>query len=119
MGERSHARQARRRGVSGCFSIDAAARAVVCTRRLSEHRHARGCGRHVAALASIVAAALAAPAAAHALLVKDNLYGVKAMSGSEAWAVGNFGSIYHTTDAGKSWEARESGTKVPLFAIDF
>jgi photosystem II stability/assembly factor-like uncharacterized protein len=41
------------------------------------------------------------------------------MSASEAWAVGNFGSIYHTADAGKTWEARESGTKVPLFAVDF
>src|SRR5207249_5012400 len=54
-----------------------------------------------------------------AVVVKDNLYGVKAMSASEAWAVGNFGSIYHTTDAGKTWEARASGTKVPLFAVDF
>src|SRR2546422_67693 len=41
------------------------------------------------------------------------------MSTSEVWAVGNFGSIYHTADAGKTWEARESGTKVPLFAVDF
>src|SRR5438046_3428774 len=41
------------------------------------------------------------------------------MSASEAWAVGNFGSIYHTADAGKTWEARDSGTKVPLFAVDF
>src|SRR5206468_704600 len=56
---------------------------------------------------------------AGALAVKDNLYGVKAMSASEAWAVGNFGSIYHTSDAGKTWEARDSGTKVPLFGIDF
>jgi len=78
-----------------------------------------GRGRHVAALASIVAGVLALPAGARAVVVKDNLYGVKAMSASEAWAVGNFGSIYHTTDAGKTWEARASGTKVPLFAVDF
>ena len=56
---------------------------------------------------------------AHAVVVKDNLYGVKAISATEAWAVGNFGSIYHTADAGQVWEARESGTKVPLFAVDF
>src|SRR5439155_206288 len=72
-----------------------------------------------AALASIVAGVLALPAGARAVVVKDNLYGVKAMSASEAWAVGNFGSIYHTTGAGKTWEARASGTKVPLFAVDF
>src|SRR5437763_15675390 len=78
-----------------------------------------GRGRHVAVLASIVAGVVALPASARALVVKDNLYGVKAMSASEAWAVGNFGSIYHTADAGKTWETRESGTKVPLFGIDF
>jgi photosystem II stability/assembly factor-like uncharacterized protein len=60
----------------------------------------------------------AAPAAG-AVVVKDSLYGVKALSASEAWAVGNFGSIYHTTDAGQTWDASESGTKVPLFAVDF
>jgi photosystem II stability/assembly factor-like uncharacterized protein len=57
--------------------------------------------------------------AARAVLVKDNLYGVKALSATEAWTVGNFGSVYHTTDAGKTWESIESGTKVPLFAVDF
>ena len=62
---------------------------------------------------------VALPGSARALVVKDNLFGVKAMSASEVWAVGNFGSIYHTADAGKTWEARESGTKVPLFAVDF
>ena len=92
---------------------------MVCSHRLLEDRHAGGRRRQVAALASIVVAVLALPAGAGALVVKDNLYGVKAMSASEAWAVGNFGSIYHTADAGKTWEARDSGTKVPLFGIDF
>src|SRR6266446_3870049 len=92
---------------------------MVCSHRLLEDRHAGGRRRQVAALASIVVAVLALPAGARALVVKDNLYGVKAMSASEAWAVGNFGSIYHTVDAGKTWETRASGTKVPLFAVDF
>src|SRR5947207_15780724 len=78
-----------------------------------------GRGRHVAALASIVAGVLALPAGARAVVVKDNLYGVKAMSASEAWAVGNFGSIYHTADAGKTWETRASGANVPLLAVDY
>lgn len=67
----------------------------------------------------LIVAAMLVPATAGAIVVKDNLYGVKALSPTEAWAVGNFGSIYHTTDAGKTWEPRESGTKVPLFGVDF
>src|SRR5437867_11514656 len=66
----------------------------------------------------LVAATLALPAVAGAL-VKDNLYGVKAMSPTEAWVVGNFGAIYHTTDAGKTWQQRDGGTRVPLFDVDF
>ncbi|HLK13113.1 MAG TPA: YCF48-related protein [Candidatus Binatia bacterium] len=62
---------------------------------------------------------LLAPAIARAALVRDNLYGVKALSASEAWAVGTFGSIYHTTNAGQTWETRESGTRNPLFSVDF
>src|SRR5262249_61327102 len=38
---------------------------------------------------------------------------------SEAWAVGNYGSIYHTANGGKTWESHESGTKTPLFSVDF
>jgi photosystem II stability/assembly factor-like uncharacterized protein len=91
----------------------------VCTRRLSEDRHALGRRWHVAAPGLLVIGLLATAAGANAIVVKDNLFGVKAMSASEAWAVGTFGSIYHTADAGKSWQARESGTKVPLFAVDF
>jgi photosystem II stability/assembly factor-like uncharacterized protein len=68
---------------------------------------------------ALLSTLLALSGTAHALVVKDNLYGVKAMSTSEAWAVGNFGSIYHTTDAGRTWTASDSGTKFPLFAVDF
>jgi photosystem II stability/assembly factor-like uncharacterized protein len=59
------------------------------------------------------------PAVVMAAEVKDNLYGVRTVSKSEAWAVGNFGSVYHTTDAGKSWKLVDSGTRLPLFSIDF
>jgi photosystem II stability/assembly factor-like uncharacterized protein len=62
---------------------------------------------------------LLAPAIARAGLVRDNLYGVKALSASEAWAVGTFGSIYHTANGGKTWETRESGTRNALFSVDF
>jgi photosystem II stability/assembly factor-like uncharacterized protein len=67
----------------------------------------------------VVWLAFVSAATAHAALLRDHLYGVKALSQSEAWAVGNYGAIYHTTTGGKSWEARESGTKNPLFSIDF
>jgi photosystem II stability/assembly factor-like uncharacterized protein len=51
--------------------------------------------------------------------VRDNLYDVKSLGPTEAWAVGNFGAIVHTTDGGKSWEPSDSGTKSPLFGVDF
>ena len=51
-------------------------------------------------------------------VLRDNLYDVKAVDGHEAWAVGNFGAIYHTADAGKTWQPRDSGTKAPL-GVDF
>jgi photosystem II stability/assembly factor-like uncharacterized protein len=62
---------------------------------------------------------LALAAIAHAAVLRDHLYGVKALSATEGWAVGNFGSIYHTKDAGKTWDPRESGTRNPLFSVDF
>ena len=67
----------------------------------------------------LLSAALAAPAQAATALMKDNLYGVKALGPTEAWAVGNFGAIYHTADAGKTWDSRDGGTRDPLFGIDF
>src|SRR5262245_49225092 len=75
-------------------------------------------GRRAVALAT-AAALLAFPAVGGAVVVKDNLYAVKAISDTEALAVGNFGSIYYTGDGGKTWEARESGSKNPLFGVDF
>jgi len=78
----------------------------------------RSTARH--GLAPLVAVLLAlCPARGGAVVVKDNLYGVKAVGAEEAWTVGNFGSIYHTADGGRTWEARDSGTRVPLFGVDF
>src|SRR4029434_7284399 len=66
-----------------------------------------------------VSLALAFAPGARAAELRDNLYGVRALSATDAWAVGNFGAIQHTTDAGKTWRKVDSGTKQPLFAIDF
>src|SRR5262245_6395289 len=63
--------------------------------------------------------ALACVASSFAAELRDHLYGVRAMSPTEAWAVGNFGTIQHTTDGGKTWKEAESGTRQPLFGIDF
>lgn len=73
--------------------------------------------RRIAALATLVLACL--PVTGRTAAIKDNLYGVKTLTATEAWVVGNFGSVFHTTDGGKSWQAQDSGTKNPLFAIDF
>lgn len=76
-------------------------------------------GRAAFARVAAIALVVASPRPSPAVVVRDNLYAVKSMGANEAWAVGNFGSIYHTADGGKSWEARESGTKNPLFGVDF
>jgi len=67
----------------------------------------------------LLAILLAAPVAASGAPVRDHLYGVRALGEGEAWAVGTFGAIYRTVDGGRSWVAVESGTKQPLFSIDF
>lgn len=71
------------------------------------------------ARAMVIALLVWTPAVVIAAEVKDNLYGVRTVSASEAWAVGNFGSVYHTTDAGKAWRLIDSGTRLPLFSVDF
>jgi len=75
--------------------------------------------RHASAATIALALALACSASGHAAILRDNLYGVRALSPTEAWAVGNFGAISHTTDAGKTWQAGDSGTQEPLFGVDF
>ena len=76
------------------------------------------CTRAARAAGLALACAMSARPASSAVL-RDNLYDVKAVDGREAWAVGNFGAIYHTADAGKTWQPRDSGTKTPLFGVDF
>src|SRR5437763_9278371 len=76
------------------------------------------CTRAARAAGLALACAMSARPASGAVL-RDNLYDVKAVDGREAWAVGNFGAIYHTADAGKTWQPRDSGTKAPLFGVDF
>src|SRR5438034_982738 len=76
------------------------------------------CTRAARAAGLALACAMSARPASSAVL-RDNLYDVKAVDGREAWAVGNFGAIYHTADAGTTWQPRDSGTKTPLFGVGF
>jgi photosystem II stability/assembly factor-like uncharacterized protein len=62
---------------------------------------------------------LVVPALGRAAELRDHLYGVRTLSATEAWAVGNFGAMLHTTDGGRSWKSVEGGTRQPLFSIDF
>ncbi len=71
------------------------------------------------ALWAVLSLVLTCAPVARGAVLRDNLYGVKSLSPTDAWAVGNFGAIYHTTNGGQSWEVRDSGTKSPLFSVDF
>ena len=70
-------------------------------------------------LAAALVSSLILATSGFAAELRDHLYGVHAMSPTEAWAVGNFGTIAHTADAGKTWTPAESGTRMPLYSIDF
>src|SRR5262249_33480955 len=75
--------------------------------------------RHASAATIALALALACGATGHAALLRDNLYRVRATSPEEAGAAGKSGAISRTTDAGKTWQAGDSGTQEPLFGVDF
>lgn len=49
----------------------------------------------------------------------DNLYDTDFASATEGWAVGGFGSIYHTSDGGRIWQAQQSKTLEQLFGVAF
>ena len=66
-----------------------------------------------------LALSLTCALSAHGAVLRDHLYGVKALSKSDACAVGAYGAIYLTRNGGKTWESRDSGTRVALFSVDF
>ena len=69
--------------------------------------------------ATLVSSLLVSATGGFAAELRDHLYGVRALSPTEAWAVGNFGAILHTTDGGKTWPQVSSGTRLPLYSVDF
>jgi len=50
---------------------------------------------------------------------KDNLYGTKFVDQQQGWAVGAFGSIYHTTDGGVTWQPQVAATTQQIYDVDF
>jgi len=63
-------------------------------------------------------ALLAPESTSAATRLKDNVYGVATVGPDAAVVVGTFGSILATSDAGKTWERRDSGTTEPIFSVD-
>src|SRR5512134_2717204 len=68
---------------------------------------------------SLVLANSTSTAAAAAVTPLDHLYDVCVLNGANAWAVGAFGTIFHSADGGATWEAQSSGTTEHLFSVDF
>ncbi|MGD9762755.1 MAG: WD40/YVTN/BNR-like repeat-containing protein [Candidatus Binatia bacterium] len=64
-------------------------------------------------------AATAAAAAPGGGPVGDALYGTKLVGSDRGWAVGAFGTILRTDDAGRTWAASPAHTTQHLYDVDF
>jgi photosystem II stability/assembly factor-like uncharacterized protein len=83
-------------------------------------RATRRITRAAALLAWWVGVVSVATAAAHdGARLTDNLYATKFIDGSSGWAVGAFGTIFHTSDGGRVWRPQVSHTVEHLFGVDF
>ncbi|MGD0946988.1 MAG: glycosyl hydrolase, partial [Candidatus Binatia bacterium] len=49
----------------------------------------------------------------------DTLFGVAAVDGSTAWAVGDLGLILATTDGGTNWNEQSSNVSDPIYGVTF
>jgi len=74
----------------------------------------------LAAFGSVaLCAALARAATPQNVTPKDNLYGTKFVDAQQGWAVGAFGTIFHTTDGGVTWQPQVSKTTQQIYDVDF
>jgi photosystem II stability/assembly factor-like uncharacterized protein len=83
-------------------------------------RHALG----VAIAAFVAAVAASAPALGQGGVkvrsqIVEDLYDARFIDAREGWVVGQFGSIYHTTDGGRSWTAQATPTTQHLYGVAF
>jgi photosystem II stability/assembly factor-like uncharacterized protein len=53
------------------------------------------------------------------ITISDKFYDVKALSPEKAIVVGYSGKILMTTDGGKTWQAKQSGTELALYNVKF
>jgi photosystem II stability/assembly factor-like uncharacterized protein len=60
-----------------------------------------------------------APLSTRLISIRDKFYDVKALSPEKAMVVGYGGKVLVTTDAGKTWQLRESGTDLALYNVEF
>lgn len=51
--------------------------------------------------------------------IRDHLYATFLLDTEKAWAVGSFGSIYHSADGGRQWQKQYSGYIDPLYGVSF
>ena len=72
-------------------------------------------------LLALFIACLLIPASASAQqkYLYDDLFSVTFPDGNNGWACGRWGSIFHTSDGGKTWDKQESGVDYTLGAICF
>src|SRR5262245_42498629 len=72
-------------------------------------------------LATLLALGLASTATAADLRHFDDapLHAVHFVDATEGWAVGDEGVIWHTFDAGQTWERQPTGVRSSLRAIQF
>src|SRR5947199_9443813 len=59
------------------------------------------------------------PLAERTIYVTDRFYDVQALGKDRAFVVGYGGKILETTNGGRSWEVRPSGTELALYAVRF
>lgn len=52
-------------------------------------------------------------------VTSDDLLGVKAVGAEEAWVVGSFGNIFHTSDGGLNWQKQNSTGEQQLCEVEF
>ncbi len=51
--------------------------------------------------------------------IVEDLYDAQLVDANEGWAVGVFGSVYHTIDGGKHWQAQGTPTAQHLYGVSF
>jgi photosystem II stability/assembly factor-like uncharacterized protein len=51
--------------------------------------------------------------------IYDDLYSVSAVGDDHVWAAGYFGTLYRSTDSGKTWRKLTSGTQKSINALSF